>query len=139
MFKNKSLMELDSKMLNKALKIHANLQTRYIANFNEFDDRLNHEVLDKAKLILRNQYICFGILEHIQPSIQLLDVCSPKWLRLENEFPHANKSKPLQGKRFSLSEEVMEMVRHYNQYDIKLYDFALRIFRTRCKMRNISV
>lgn len=139
-FKNKSLMELEPDRLDEALQIHANLQTLYITNtLDRSGVHLNLEDLNNAKQILKNNYICFGILEHIQTSIHLLDVCSPAWLQLRDEFPHANKNVDSKGKLLSISDEVMERIRHHNRIDIELYNFAVEIFHARCERRNIPL
>lgn len=124
-----SLNDLETGELEKTIKNQSNLQVRYLANLGRASRSDDDEALSKAIDILQNDYACFGILEHIDESIRILRSNAPAWLRWEPVFPRTNSSDSTD----KASAPVIEMIQHYNRYDIELYNYALTLFIERGK------
>ncbi len=125
-FKNKSLNEIKEDDLKEVLNQLANLQMNYLANIKFFRSFGLENVLKVAKYNLQHEYACFGILEKMEASVDLLKENLPKWLSSkETSFPIVNSNK--QGTT-DIDPKIIELIKEYNQYDIELYKFALLIF-----------
>jgi hypothetical protein len=95
------------------LKSRWNHQTKFIAGEND---------LDKAKFILENEVSLFGLAEKYDEFLELLALRLPQLSSATSE--PANKSRI----KTKITERDLEIARNANKNDIKLYEFASKLF-----------
>lgn len=89
------------------------------------DEILNNESLEKAKLSLYQSYISniyFGITELFDKSIRFFrEILNLKTIQYENQ--NVNEFRPKKEEDY-----LIKTIKHLNKYDIKLYNYAKRLF-----------
>jgi hypothetical protein len=126
------LDKVEKDKLSKLMKNLANVQCNYLVGYDEHD--LNRgmtpqERLQLAKFNLKHEFACFGILERMEESLELLKDNPISWLPFDDNFPVQNRNTMV--KSYDISDEVKEMVTQYNQLDIDLYNYANNLFDSR--------
>ena len=109
--------------LSRLLLIFSNVQVRYISNIQR--SKLNKDSLKKALENLHKGFACFGILEDVKKSIELLKQRSPSWLRITRDFPKVNRNSNHGGSE--VASEIIKKITEANRLEIALYDAALNL------------
>ena len=97
-------------------------------NFSKFlKSEINWEnLLEMAKLNL--QAIRFGVMENMQASLALLEAdLNAAGVTNEMKTKHANANR----KKATILDSDIQMVREHNQYDLRLYKYAVELFQER--------
>lgn len=123
--KDITLNDLPSSKLIELTNQLANIQINFLTNLKHANIIGKENVFKIAVYNLKFDFASFGILEYMDESIHLLQQESPNWLIFENDFPALNTHK----KEISVSKEVLSIIQKSNEWDIKLYEYALKIFR----------
>ena len=120
------LEQLSEEKLADILRIFGNIQIRFIINESgRLLKRPNKKLVAKAMENLKNGYDCFGVLERLEESLNLLKHSAPSWLKLPEKFPFKNKNKT---EAPPVPEWVIAKIREKNQCDVLLYEEALKLF-----------
>jgi len=121
-----------SKLENILVEL-SNLQVRYLTGIdkNTGSNVTNHTLLT-AISALERYFACFGILERLEESITILRQYAPDWLRFKYDFPKVNVNK--KKSYLEPNNKTIAKIKEYNQFDLQLYDYALRLFDLRKEM-----
>jgi hypothetical protein len=126
------LDKLDPAMRRKLVREFSNLQVVYLADCKfKSGDRVSQNELNNAKSHLEMNYGCFGILEQIEESINLLKSNLPDWLTFDASFPVTNRNADSRIPR--PSQEVIDQIKEANLFDCEFYDFATSLFESKLK------
>lgn len=116
----------------------ANMQTRMLAMRFSMDDPgswpkdvnhpipINEQVFERAVVTLRS-FEFVGIQEHFETSMQMMFRMF-KW-PLQRDFPRANSGEG----EDEIKPDLLDQLAESNQYDLRLYEQALAIFRRRAE------
>ncbi len=121
------LNDLKEDKLILLLERLSNVETFYLSNIKLRKVFGYDNVLKVAKYNLQYEYPCFGLLEYLDDSLKILKKKSPNWLLIEDKMPFKNKNKS--SRTEEVKEEVVKLIRTYNNLDISLYEFALNLFQ----------
>lgn len=125
--KGMGLEDLPDSQLEWLLLSFSNLQVRYISGCGV---RLPKESdLEIAKENLIQRFASFGILEKAERSVSWLQSTTPRWLRLQGEFPRLNdcSQRHCAVPAPSLCSEIEKA----STLDRRLYEFADQLFDER--------
>lgn len=126
------LNDLNDEDLDETLKLISNYHITYMTGY-EFWNRgylADEATFEKACKNLKEKYDCFGVFEQMEHSLNILKKHAPKWLKLGEELPRRNKSVDAKYES-QLSERVFKRAKELNHWDIKFYEYALRLFESR--------
>lgn len=121
-----SLEKLDS-LLNDDL---CNIMTRYIANIKKEEMPMSDKVLLQAIYNLEHHFACFGYLERLKDSLQILEHSSPKWIEFSKPLLVKNKNNQ-NTKSLYPDKQRVELIKSKNSFDFILYKFAVDLFDLR--------
>jgi len=119
--KNITLDDLPDEKLNHLLEHLGNIQVTYLSNIKHKKIVGLENILKIAKYNLEYEYDSIGLIEQMDLTIQILQEKAPDWLEFNTTFPKLNKSNSYEIK---LSKKLLDKIEYYNQYDIRLYNFA---------------
>lgn len=89
--------------------------------------------LEEAERLLEEEYGAFGVLEKMDLSLAYLKMCLPHWLHFsELQFPQLNERIKLPDDEL-VEERILESIRKYNYFDIRLYDLAVKLLEKKTK------
>ncbi|MEN9405891.1 MAG: hypothetical protein RLZ12_175 [Bacillota bacterium] len=110
--------------LNSSLgKSYANLQVKCLAN--------GTEDLELAKKILEHHFDVFGITERFYESLLLMKKVLGWELNIAEYKDFEKNVNPNRPLLKEVPQATIDQIKEYNQLDIELYDFALKLFEKR--------
>lgn len=133
-----SLNDLPQSKLEDLIFKISNIQTKYISGVKHPKAAGWDNVLKIAKYNLLFEFGCFGILEHIDLSVLMLQNEAPEWLQFNDVFPVRNKNNTSK-KALSIDDNIIKLIQKINKYDCQLYDFALEQFKTKIEKKNYQI
>jgi len=119
--KNVKLDDLPDEKLDHLLAHLGNIQVIYLSNIKHKKIVGLENMMKIAKYNIQYEFDSVGIIEKMDRSLEVLLEKAPNWLKFNTKFPKLNKSK---SSKIKLSKKTLDKIEHYNQYDIKLYNFA---------------
>jgi len=126
------LNDLNEERLIAVLKSLSNITVDYISNrYEKIEPIVTKTTLLRAAYNLENHFASFGIVEKMKPSLYLLNKYSPEWITIKTEIPMKNTTKV---KLDSPRDEILNLIKKHNKFDIDLYDFATKLFDIRFKI-----
>lgn len=126
--KGMEIRELSEQKLISIIKSLANIQCAYILGIEHGFSQRNviGERFEEIKERLTNEIHCFGILEHMNESMELLLSKKPTWLQLPKTFPEVNVN--TSNKQKSTYGRVNNLFGNFNRYDNMLYNWVSQKF-----------
>lgn len=125
--KSKEFVEIENA---QALRFTGKLRQKGI-DLSRYDDQ---EILEEAKLILRDRMSLFGLTEQYTQFLIMLKRAL-NWQDIY--YLRQNKSKQ-KTDRASIEPGVMDVIHRRNAIDIALYDYAKALFAERCEEMGIT-
>lgn len=129
-----SLAEFVNSSLSPEL---SNLQVRLVAGYDEKIDTagegINEATLELAKQRLTNDFTAFGITERFDESLALFAKTLHWSLTPDKLSSRTVNEDPKRGQRTEVTPQVLEDIRRHNDLDIRLYEYASRLFDERIR------
>ncbi len=123
-----SLNDLGEDQLDSILDNMANTMVRFLSGNIQSKRPLSDLDLRIAKNNLVELYPCFGILNDLPKSIDLLKKNAPKWINFNIDFPTKNANIYSRGLSEGINSSVKERIVQSNKLDIELYEYASGLF-----------
>ncbi|MEQ8714354.1 MAG: hypothetical protein RIC80_15145 [Cyclobacteriaceae bacterium] len=129
--KNRHINSLTNVELDLVLNIYSNQMVHWIAGGNQ--DKNSLTALDIAKRNLLHGYSCYGILEKLDASLEILSSKIPDWLSVEGikmnkiNTPDRLLDNSLDLKS-SINADIKLKIIESNDSDFQLYNFACQNF-----------
>lgn len=123
--KDVTLNDLGKEKLLNLVNQLANMQIQFLSHIKHINLFGLQNVFKIAAYNLVNEFGCFGILEQMDKSLEVLNNKSPEWILFGTDFPSLNTHKP----KIEVNPEIVKIIENANQWDIKLYHMALDQFK----------
>lgn len=129
--------KLTKDKLVEIIKTNANVQTAYLLGIEPgYGNRKQiMERFSEVDDILENKLSSFGILEELESSMRLLSLASPDWLTLPEVVQKVNANRSNKEAKYG---RVDLWFKEFNQFDNRLYNKAVRLFRKRIEKAGIK-
>ena len=122
--------------------IKGNMQTRFFCGFHPVcEDICSEAALHRAKSVLTNQYLMVGLLEHIKPSLALLERLLPGWFSgfgaQYGAFVHelgGHGARTHNGTHEPPTTETVGIIESIHRQDRALYAHAIRVLEAKLKV-----
>lgn len=107
-------------------------------DLHSLNQRIPYATTNRKHLVLAKENLsklaAIGITEHFKASIMLFNSTSIWKGMPELVVTHRHKSASDRPKQSDLKAEVLNMVYEYNQFDLELYEHALRLLQSQSKL-----
>ena len=105
--------------------LRSNLQCRFLYGFDALsgDNISDSELLNQAKLNLKNNYKTFGIQEKFEESV--IKMCAD--LKLDYNPKLIQSKNKVTAKKGEISNRTMQVILEKNKLDIELYEYAIKL------------
>lgn len=126
------------RLTNESCDRQGNLMTKYFCGHTNpvCKNVCSQEALDFAKRVLSEKYVMVGALEHLIPSLQLLERLLPSWFTGITEAYHlsSHHDKVRNSGNHSQSlappnNATLKLFRHWHVQDFHIYDYAVVTLR----------
>jgi len=125
-----TLNELDEVKRIEVMTTVANLQVNYISNKTNDLGAVDTERYKLAINHIERHYACFGVLNDMEKSLNILSRYAPEWIQWKKDFPMENRNPGNKGKA-EVKPEIIQQIQEINKYDMRLYDFVEKLFQLR--------
>ena len=128
--KGVSLNELDNVKRARIIRSIADLQVNYVTNTLTDKGKANKKRYLLAINNLERYYACFGMLNDMGKSLDILNRYSPEWITWKQGFPTENRNAGNKGVSV-IKPEIIAQIQEINKFDMYLYEFAEKLFHLR--------
>ncbi len=128
--KGLSINDLDNTKRTRIIRSIADLHVNYITNTLTDKGRANKKLYILALNNLERYYACFGLLNDMKKSLEILDKYSPDWINWRKGFPTENRNSGNKGIG-TIEPKIITQIQEINKFDMYLYEFAEKLFHLR--------